>query len=263
MSLDNIVWLDCETTGIVVGEDRVIELAMVCMKDGERKSWSRRFKTDVPIKPEATKVHGIKDEDLVNEKPFSAYALHIHRALSGKDLGGYNLRRLDLPLIDNHLRESGLKLDMTGVLVIDCAAIFFKREPRALADAVKRYCGRDHSVAHGAAADADATLDVFSGQLTAYPDLAAMSIEELAEYARLGDKPADLAGKLCYNDKSELCYAFGKHRGKPVLDEPSYAEWMLRANFPGSTCEMLEAELHKDDISVSETSKIDDGGVPF
>jgi DNA polymerase III subunit epsilon len=267
MNLDNIVWLDVETTGVVIGEDRVIELGMVCIKDGERKSWTKRFKVDIPIKPEATEVHGITDADLAEEKPFSAYAPHIHRALNGKHLGGYNLRRLDLPLIDDELRRCGLKLDLTGAFCFDAAAIFFKREPRGLEDAVRKYCGREHEGKHGAAADAEATLDVFMGQLTVYPDLAELSLDKLAEYARMNEgKDADLAGKLAYSADGKLCYAFGKHRGKPVLDEPGYAMWMLNATnpgFPGSTCEMLEAELHKNDIAVSETSNIDDANVPF
>jgi DNA polymerase-3 subunit epsilon len=265
MTLDNVVFIDCETTGLSLEEDQIIELGMVCVVDGARRSWTRRFKINVPIKPEATAVHGIADADLADEKPFSAYAPHIARAIAGKHLAGYNLRRLDLPMLDAALRESGFKIDLTGVCVLDAAGIFFKREPRALADAVRRYCGREHDGAHGAAADAEATLDVLMGQLRAYPDLDALSLADLAAYSRLSEtKPADLAGKLCYDNQDRLCYDFGKHRGKPVLSEPGYALWMINATspgFPASTCEFLERELHEDEVS--ETSKIDDGDMPF
>ena len=267
ISLDNIVFIDCETTGVDAQADRIIELGMVCVVDGERKRWCKRFNPGMPIPPTATEVHGIADADVANEKPFSVYAHIVHRALAGKHLAGYNLWRLDLPVIDTHLRESGLKLDLTGVLVIDAAAIFFKREPRTLADAVRKYCGREHDGKHGAAADAEATMDVLAGELLVYEDLAAMSLQDLAEYARLAERrPADLAGKLTYDAENRLCYAFGKFKGVPVLDEPSYAEWMLRCDrppFPGSTCELLEYELHKDDITVSETGKAGDVGMPF
>ena len=127
--LDNIVFIDCETSGLSLEEDKIIELAMLCVVAGERKSWTKRFKVDVPIKPEATAVHGITNEMLADEKPFSAYAPHIARAIAGKHLAGYNLRRLDLPMLDAALRESGFKIDLTGVCVLDAAGIFFKREP--------------------------------------------------------------------------------------------------------------------------------------
>lgn len=57
---------------------------------------------------------------------------------------------------------------------------FAKKQPRKLEDAVRRYCGREHSEAHGAAQDAAATVDVFLGQLQAHADLQAMDLAAIA-----------------------------------------------------------------------------------
>jgi hypothetical protein len=64
---------------------------------------------------------------------------------------GYNVR-FDLSMVDEELRRCGLKLDLTGVNVIDALGIYQKKDPRNLSAAVMKYCGRSHDDAHGAAA---------------------------------------------------------------------------------------------------------------
>jgi DNA polymerase III subunit epsilon len=259
-----IVWLDFETTGVDPVKDRIVECAFVALyPDGNRKEWFGRLNPGIPIPAEATVIHGITDADVADCPPFEAVAKKIVVGLAGKDLGGYNLRRLDLPILDEELRRRGLKLDLSGVRIIDCAGIFFKREPRALEDAVRKYCGREHTGAHGALADAQATLDVFMGQRAAYPDLAAQSLDEIATYSRLGDvEYADIAGKL-YRKDGQVYYAFGKHKDKRVLDEPGYGEWMLRSAFAGSTCDVLREVLGIRAEDADPTFVRNGPGVPF
>jgi DNA polymerase III subunit epsilon len=248
-----ILVVDTETTGIDAVNDRLIELGIALfMPDGtvKHRGLARRFNPGIPIPPEATAVHGITDADVKNCQPFSAVADKIEVMFRGRDIAGYNLRALDLPLIDSELRRCGKKLDLKDTRIIDCFAIFGKKEPRKLEDAVKRYCnGAVHADAHGAGADAAATLDVLLGQLAAYPDLDSMTPDQLADFACLGDnKPADLAGKLYRDAAGDLFYNFGKYKGRRVQDEPGYADWMIRATspgFPGSTVEALIAELER------------------
>lgn len=260
-SVEDILWLDIETTGTDPVEDRIIEFAMEMVVQGARKPWVRRMNPGIPIKPEATEVHGITDADVAMEPPFSAFAPSIHRALKGRHLGGYNLRRLDLPMIDEELRRCKLSLDIRGIYIVDAAAIFFKKEPRALEDAVRKYCGREHAGKHGAGADTDATIDVFLGQLAVYPDLATMPLAQLAEFARMNDrKEADLAGKLLYDDQGKLCYAFGKYKGQQVEAFPGYADWMLAKDFPGSTKDLLREVLYPE---VKEVLGLEDPDCPF
>ncbi len=237
--------IDIESTGVDPVKDRIIELGVeVCHPDGGRMNWAQRFNPGMPIPAEATAVHGITNEEVADCLPFSARAPNIHAALRGKDIAGYNLRRLDLPLLDEEFRRCGLKLDLTGVQIIDAFGIFQKKEPRKLEDAVKRYCKRDHAGAHGAAADAEATLDVILAQVVEYEDLGAMDLEALAEYSRHSEqKYADIAGKLYYDAQGDVCYAFGKHKDSRVIDQPGYAEWMISKDFPGSTKDALMAVL--------------------
>ncbi len=245
-----LLFLDCETTGVDPVADRLIELGIVVVKtDWTVTEWCQRFNPGMPIPPASTEIHGITDEMVAGCPPFDSFAAKIAAGMKGKDLCGYGLWRLDIPIIDESLRRCGLRLDLTGVQVIDAFGIFSKKEPRKLEDAVRKYCGREHTGAHGAAADAAATRDVLMGQLSMYGDLAAMDLESLANFSRIGDyKYADLAGKLYYDAENFVCYAFGKNKGTRVIDEPGFAEWCLRQRnpgFPGSTCEVLVEELRK------------------
>jgi DNA polymerase-3 subunit epsilon len=239
--------MDCESTGTDPMVDRIVSFAVTVLNpDGTRTSWKCLVNPGCPIPAEATAVHGITDADVADCPPFSAFALKIWKGLNGKDLAGFNLRRFDVPLLDEELRRCGLCLDLRDALVIDCGAIFFKKNPRTLADAVRFYCGREPSGAHDASCDADDTLDVLLGQLSKHEDLEAMELSELAAYSNMADLDyADIAQKL-YRSPEGLRFAFGKNKDKRVLDEPSYVDWMInKASFPGSTVDALNEELSR------------------
>ena len=239
--------LDLETTDAEPTACAIVEFAVTILNpDGTRKQWQKRFKPWKPISDGAAEVTGITNEMVADCPPFSDFAGIIDRSLKGKDLAGYNINSFDIVALDEELRRSNYRLDLTGVSVIDAFRIFQVKEPRDLTAAVKKYAGREHVDAHGAQADAEATADVLLGQLAMYDDLAAMSLPELAAFCRRdGREVADLAGKL-YRKDGVLYYGFGKCRDVAVQDDPGFGWWMLRQTsppFPAGTCEILRKEL--------------------
>jgi DNA polymerase III subunit epsilon len=248
-----ICCIDIEATGLDIVLDRIIEFAVVVMNpDGTRSTWQQRFQPGFPIPPESTAIHGITDEDVKDCPAFEDWATRIHAALKGKDLAGYNLHRFDLPILDEHLRRSGLKLDLSEVNVIDAYGIFANKEGRKLEDAVRKFCGREHEDAHGALSDATATADVLAGQLECYPDLKDMDLATLAAFSRVhsddGRTSVDLAGKLYRDKDGDVRYAFGKARDRKVSQDPGFGQWILRQcnpPFPGSTVEALQSEFER------------------
>jgi len=226
--------------------DRIIDLGIVLlMPDGSRQQFAQLFNPGVPITEECSAIHGYTDADVKDAPRFSELAPNIHRGLAGNDLAGFNLWRYDLVLLDEEFRRCGLSLDLTGVHVIDALTIFRKKMPRDLASAVKEYTGRDHSEAHGALEDSEATADVLLGQLERYEDLRELSIVDLADYSRpTEERFADLAGKLYYDDAGDMRYAIGKAKGVRVRDDHGFGAWMLGKDFPGSTKDVLRRELN-------------------
>lgn len=249
MNLDKqICWIDVESTGVDAVTSRIIEFAAVVMEpDRSMGKWYvQRFNPGVPIPPEATEIHGITDEMVKDCPPFAEHAQKILAGLRGKDIGGYNLWRLDLPLLDEESRRCGLRLDLTGVRVIDCYGIFAKKHPRDLAAAVKLFCGEDHTEKHGARADAIAAARVFLGQLASHQDLEAMSLDELIKFSQHEDyQYADLARKLYIDSDGDMRYAFGPHKDVKVRSERGFAKWMYQKDFSGSTLDALDLEMNR------------------
>ncbi len=248
----SLLVLDLEVTHLDVMQARIIELgASVLHPDGSIKpnGWSRRFHPGIPIPAESTAIHGITDEMVKDCPPFLSFAPAFAANLQGKDLAGYNLRRFDLPILDEEMRRCGLRLDLDGVQVIDAFGLFCKKRPRDLAAYVREYCGRELEGAHGAGVDAAATLEGLVSSLIVHEDLHAMSLPELAAYSLLSDKtPADIAGKLYRDAEGVLRFNFGKNKDRAVLDEGGYCDWLSKNNFPGSTMELIELEFERDAI---------------
>jgi len=63
-----LAFIDLETTGIDVTNDRIVEIAVVKIyPDGKEEVRCRRVNPTIPIPKEATAVHGITDEDVKDE----------------------------------------------------------------------------------------------------------------------------------------------------------------------------------------------------
>src|SRR5579872_3732343 len=117
-----VAFLDLETTGIDPQNSRIVEIGVsIVHPDGavKPKGWSQRINPTVPIPAEATAIHGITDADVAACPKFEDLAAKIHKALLGKDIAGYSLWMLDLPILDCELRRCGHKLDITNVNVLD------------------------------------------------------------------------------------------------------------------------------------------------
>jgi DNA polymerase-3 subunit epsilon len=76
LSLDRpIVFFDVETTGLNIGKDKIIELALLKVNpDGSEEERVWRINPEIPISKEAETVHGISEADLKNEPVFAEIA---------------------------------------------------------------------------------------------------------------------------------------------------------------------------------------------
>jgi DNA polymerase-3 subunit epsilon len=234
-----LIFFDCESTGPDASGDRITEVAIV--REGESpRSWL--VNPERPIPPAIADLTGITDELVAYAPNFAAVAAEVADSLTGGTLVGFGCHSFDIPLLAAEFERAGVPFDWPEC--IDVGALYKIARPRSLGAAVAEYCGRDHGGAHRAEADALATRDVFAGLLAAHPELPG-SPYELAIRSRYGKRFADPANRLAWID-GRLCFNFGKHTGKRVLQDfetRRYAEWILGADFPDATKRMLEREL--------------------
>ncbi|MCX7591285.1 MAG: 3'-5' exonuclease [Kiritimatiellae bacterium] len=239
-----LAFIDIEATGTRPRDDRIIEVAVVKIGvQGSRESYSWRVNPGKPIPPEATLVHGIRDEDVAGCPSFAEVAPEIARVLEGCDLAGYNILRFDLPMLVEEFSRSNMSFEVMNRYILDVQRIFHKKEPRDLAAALAYYCGEMYLNAHTAKGDAEAALRVFEGQLAKYSDLP-RTLEELDRYCNPRDPSwVDRTGRLRW-ENGEIVVNFGQKKGMPlkkVLEKDrDYVKWFMRNDFPPDVREIVK-----------------------
>lgn len=237
-----IVFIDVETTGTDTQADRIVEMSVVKLKvGGERIVKTYRFNPGIPIPAGATAIHGISDEDVKDNPPFSKMAKSFLEFITGCDLAGFKSNQFDFPLLYSEFTMAGIEWDYNGHNMIDVGSIYTIQEPRTLAAAVKFYCGKELEGAHGAEADIWATVDVFEKQIEQYPDLP-KTVEELALFSNYGKKRLDMAGKFTLaEDGTTVLFNFGKQKGQPAKNDYGFLQWMVyKASFPPDTTKIAK-----------------------
>lgn len=248
-----LAFFDLETTGVKVGKDRIVQIAIVrAMPDGARERWECLVNPGVPIPKEASQVHGIHDADVADAPKLQDIAQDILAQLAGCDLCGFNAIRFDVPFLAEELLRVGVAWDTSALRIVDAQRIFHKMEPRDLSAAVKFYLGRSHATAHSALGDVEATMDVLHAQLERYPDLPA-SVDDLGTLSGDRERSPDAAGKLNYNQAGEICLGFGKYKGWPLealgRNDPGYLDWLMtKAELPASTLATMKQVLAKSHV---------------
>ncbi len=239
-----ICFFDLETTGIDIGKDRIVEIAILkVFPNGNKESKTWLVNPTIPIPKQATEVHGITNEKVANEPTFDKLAATIHNMIKDSDLAGYNSDRFDIPLLAEELLRAGVDFDMKSRVSVDVQTIFHKMEERTLSAAYKFYCGKTLENAHSATADTDATYEILTQQLERYPELN-NDMKFLSEFTTR-KKIADFAGMIAFDKDGDEIFTFGKHKGAKVdkvLDtEPGYFSWIQNADFPLYTKKVLTA----------------------
>lgn len=241
---------DLETTGLQITKDRIVQIAIIkLLPDGTQEEFNALVNPEQVIPEEITAIHGISNEMIKNAPTFKEIAPQVIDFIGNADLAGYNSNKFDIPVLSEELLRCEIAFDLGARHFVDVQNIFHKMEQRTLAAAYQFYCGKTISNAHNALYDTLATLEVLQAQTERYSDLS-NDIEGLAKFSTVGDNQiADFAGRLCWNAKNELCYNFGKHKGKTIekvlKEEPGYYGWMLDADFPLHTKAVLRKEMER------------------
>lgn len=241
--LNPIVFFDLETTGVNIAKDRIVEISVLkVLPNGKEEQRTIRVNPEMHIPKEASKVHGIYDEDVKDCPTFKLIAKELARYIEGCDLGGYNSNRFDIPLLAEEFLRVGVDFDMSKRKFVDVQTIFHKMEQRTLSAAYRFYCNKSLEDAHTAAADTMATYEVLKAQLDRYSDKLENNIDFLSKFTTQNNL-ADFAGFISYNDKGEEVFNFGKNKGvsvaKVLKEQQGYYDWIMKSDFPLYTKKVL------------------------
>ena len=108
-----IVFFDLETTGVNIATDRIVEISILKIyPNGNKESKTWLVNPVIEIPEEASKIHGITNEKVLNEPTFNQLALEISNLIEGCDLAGFNSNRFDIPLLAEEMLRAGVDFNM-------------------------------------------------------------------------------------------------------------------------------------------------------
>jgi len=234
-----------------------VEIAVlkIC-PDGRSYSFVTRLNPQIPIPAAATKVHGIRDEDVRHEPTFRQIASKLAGFLDACDLAGFNILGYDARLLSCEFVRAGVHFSLQGRAIVDAKQIYHAREPRDLEAACRFYLNRDHAEAHAALGDVQATWQVLNAQLKAYPDLP----RDPEGLDACFNRCVDSEGKFELRD-GQAVFRFGKYRGQPLRqvaqEHPDYLEWIAKGEF-STEIRQIAAEALKGTFPAKAKAKTGD-----
>ena len=236
-----LAFIDLEATGINLGSDKIVEIAIVrILPDNTRQVKRKLINPEIFIPQVVTDIHGLTNEMLKDAPVFKHVANEIKQFLDNCDLGGYNSNRFDIPLLMEEFLRAGIDFDMKGRRLLDVQRIYHMMEQRTLTAAYKFYCEKNLEGAHGAEADVVATCEVLEAQLQKYEHLG-NTIDSILKFT--GEEMIiDFARRFIMENGVEL-FNFGKYKGRVVSEvlksEPQYYDWMMKGDFTLHTKQKL------------------------
>ena len=265
-----LVVFDLETTGLDIANARIIQLSFIKVyPDGKEERGDHLINPGRHIPEMITELTGIDDEKVKDAPSFKQISTTLAETFKGCDFAGFNSNRFDVPMLAEEFLRAGIDFDFSKCRLIDAQAIFHKMERRNLAAAYKFYCGRkmeEDFEAHRADQDTEATYRVLMGELDMYSKeqqeederILPNDMDFLAEFSKQNDN-VDFAGRMIWapitdkegkpltdkDGKPQLqeVFNFGKYKDYPVAEvlkkDPGYYSWMLGADFPNNTKQVL------------------------
>lgn len=244
----SLVIFDLETTGTWIEKDKIVEIGMIRLSpDGLREDYIKRVNPGIQIPANVSRIIGITDSDVKDAPPFKAIAQEVLGFIGNSDLGGFNIERFDLPLLEREMVEAGLSFHWRGRNIYDAQKVYHIHERRDLTAAYKLYCNKELSNAHSALGDAEATVEILEAQIERYGhrDKGVESIRDF-EYERSSNY-FDKERKFCWWN-GQLYPMFGKYARKSHIrdickKDQQYMEWILTKDFSADVKDMVRKAL--------------------
>jgi len=255
----NILVFDTETTGIDPTTDAIVELAAVDLCRGQiGRSFTLRLNPGMPIPPEASSVHGIRDQDVADAPFFDEVADRVAARLGAADvvLAGYNAVHFDVPMLNMAAINAGHSFRIDPARVLD-PFIFLRRRHNHLPSKLGDVCAR-HGIqldrAHAADADARATAELLVSFVREglMPTELDHALKVQAQWREVLVREEQDFGRKLYRDvlgdgEAVLRIGFGKNRGERLTDvDAGLLRWVLsRPDFHPGARAAFQAEVDR------------------
>jgi len=98
---ERVLAFDLETTGISTSRDRIVQYALIGSDtDGAAIHLDHLVDPQRNIPPDASRIHGIYDNDIKGADSFIGHASQLADMMNGAIIIGHNVRRFDLAMLE-------------------------------------------------------------------------------------------------------------------------------------------------------------------
>ena len=150
-----LIFLDLETTGMSAAQERVTEIGLVEVDDGECvDKWSQLVNPQKPIPPFIESLTGISDAMVAHAPTFGELAPALFKRLQGKLLVAHNAR-FDYGFLRAEFERSGLSYASRVLCTVRLSRKLFPEQRRHNLDSLIERHGLGCSARHRALGDAE------------------------------------------------------------------------------------------------------------
>ena len=130
-----LAFVDIETTGGNSDRDRITEVAVITLQDGQLYEWSRLINPGVFIPQNIQRLTGIDHNLIANEPPFAEVAREIYEQLEGKIFIAHNAR-FDYGFLKASFKRADLDFRAKVLCTVKLSRLLFPEQPRHNLDTI-------------------------------------------------------------------------------------------------------------------------------
>ena len=177
-----LVFLDLASTDIDLKKARIVRISTIKILPDYKKIFvTNIINPGTVISAGAEKVHGISQEMVEKEKPFSKYSESISKHLSGCDLVGFGIKRFSLPLLRKEFRKAKTFFSTKNRSVVDLMRIYHRVEPRDFRSAHERFTNSNLENYYDSRKRVEGMVEIMEGQLKEFNEIPS-SISEIVKW---------------------------------------------------------------------------------
>lgn len=228
---------DLETTGTSPERDHIVQLGVSIFEGGAlKKSGGQYFRPPVPIAPEATQVHGIRDIDVVSKPKFAEHLPEISKHFDQCQLiSGYNCLSFDRVMVDAEAQRALSQWRMPAAKILDVKVFvdwYHRGRKRNLESAASQYGLKADGNLHSAVVDTVLTGNLLLAMVRAQkiPDDVDEAMKRQGELSALVEAEFGRWSYWLYRHRETetLCIGAGKHQGLELSSVPKdYLRYLL------------------------------------
>jgi len=226
---EQFVCIDCETTGLDVKLDRVIEVAAVCFNKSENLDSFESLIDPVCVIPESSiAIHHITPDMLIGKPKIESVLPELLKLIGNRIIVGHGIL-FDIQLIVNAAERANIPCTIQNNRYLDTlrmARLYGESPVNSLAR-LRHHFNIQEEGAHRAMSDVVVNIEVFRQLLKPYK-----SVKELFDL---------LAKPILFK-----VMPLGKHKGRPLKEIPlEYLVWASHKDFDDDLLFSLRTEIKR------------------